>query len=108
MSVDLQLPREQRWLRRLTAWALGYFWLPCPCCGVHFTDFEAGQRHLDLDGQSSCVCRWCDDCAGAVREQADLTLQAGEDLARAVAAAGGRLTLVTFGGESPPEWRCRT
>jgi hypothetical protein len=30
-----------RWFARLSAWALGYFWLPCPVCGEDFAGFEA-------------------------------------------------------------------
>lgn len=107
MLPELELPREQRMLRRLTAWALGYFWLPCPCCGRHFAGFEVGDRHLQVDGVSLMACRWCDDCPGAAREQATLALQAGEDVARAVAEAGGRLVLVSWGAaDYPAEWRC--
>jgi hypothetical protein len=32
--------RLPRWVHRLYAWALGYFWRPCPACGVKFGGHE--------------------------------------------------------------------
>jgi len=32
--------RLPRWLHRLYAWTLGYFWAPCPLCGRYFGGHE--------------------------------------------------------------------
>jgi hypothetical protein len=32
--------RRPRWLYRLHAFLLGYFWLPCPACGRPFSGWE--------------------------------------------------------------------
>jgi len=38
-----------RWLARLWAKLMGYFWLPCPVCGDPFAGFEWGE-HSMMDG----------------------------------------------------------
>jgi len=49
---------KSRWLARLKAWWLGYFWLPCPVCGENFAGFEKGSYCIQVDwwGTSKCVC----------------------------------------------------
>lgn len=44
------IPRR---LHQLYAWALGYFWLPCPLCRRPF----GGHEWRDIDGQVSSVPR---------------------------------------------------
>jgi hypothetical protein len=34
--------RRWRWLNRVYANAVGYFWLPCPLCGEMFGGHETG------------------------------------------------------------------
>ena len=31
-----------RWINRLYAWVAGYFWIPCPRCGLPFGGHESG------------------------------------------------------------------
>lgn len=40
-----------RWVHRLYAAALGFFWLPCPVCGRMF----GGHEWRDRDGLPSCI-----------------------------------------------------
>lgn len=109
-----RLPRNCALLRRFVARRRGLFWLPCPCCGEDFSGYEVGHRHVDREvvgssdaWVSSCCCRWCDTCAGARRERADLAELVGENVARTVEAVGGRVTVWPEGGnETPAEWRC--
>lgn len=46
------MSRLPRWAHRIYAWLGGYFWLPCPVCGEHFSGHEIGRavgatEHLD-------------------------------------------------------------
>jgi hypothetical protein len=38
-------------LHRLYAWALGYFWIPCPLCGRYF----GGHEWREVDGKPASV-----------------------------------------------------
>jgi hypothetical protein len=53
--------RRPRWLQRLRAWAIGYFWLPCPVCGLSFGGHEMGDTMLP-GGEGVCEA-----CAPLVR-----------------------------------------
>lgn len=50
-----------RWVQRAWARVFGYFWAPCPRCGVLFGGHETapGGVHVDLDDGSFVVCRVC-------------------------------------------------
>ncbi len=62
-----------RWLARLLAWMLGYFWLPCPSCGQMFAGFESGVTFVtDRVSQSGrIVSGWtnCKRCDGRVFQE---------------------------------------
>ena len=45
------LPFEPRWMHKIIANALGYFWLPCPLCGEPF----GGHEWRDIDGKASSI-----------------------------------------------------
>lgn len=102
--LALRVPRKYRVLRHLLSVVGGFFWLPCPCCGEPFGGFEVGHRHLDLEPNegggyaSLCTCRWCDTCAGADREQADLAALLGAPVEGPVR--------VQLAAPTSPEWRC--
>lgn len=58
---------SNRTVARWTARMLGYFWLPCPTCGLHFGGHEIGKvlGHRDSipdpgeAGTSWCICSDC-------------------------------------------------
>jgi hypothetical protein len=59
-----------RWIARLAAWILGYFWLPCPSCGRDFAGFECGRRGMrTADGSCRVCCRACDGRRDLDKEQ---------------------------------------
>jgi hypothetical protein len=50
--------RLPRWIARLLADLLGFFWLPCPRCGVMFAGFESGDGTARLaDGTLRICCK---------------------------------------------------
>lgn len=56
-----------RWMHKLYANAMGYFWLPCPICGRMMGGHEEGGGALitSADGTSTGVCSRCGDMAAA-------------------------------------------
>lgn len=53
-----------RWLNRLYAAVMGYFWLPCPRCGRMFGGHECGVDSVPSDrpGVRRVCCKFC--CTG--------------------------------------------
>lgn len=51
----MKLPR---WMHQFYAWALGYFWLPCPICGEPFGGHELkdGDSWYQGNGSGVGVC----------------------------------------------------
>ena len=66
------MSRAPRWIARLQAFVMGYFWAPCPLCGEPFAGFESG--HIGtLDGRIVCnkpACVAEAESAWRVRQQA--------------------------------------
>ncbi len=60
-----------RWLHRLYAFVMGYFWLPCPLCGEHFGGHEArGEDALWREyGRGQGVCPRCGEDGTLVQAQ---------------------------------------
>lgn len=57
-----------RWLARLLARTLGYFWLPCPVCKEPFAGFEWGADIWTGDaGEGVCANQSCCEAADATR-----------------------------------------
>lgn len=53
--------KRPRWVQRIKAFALGYFWMPCPMCGHHFGGHEENGGALWLWGDmGQLVCSECD------------------------------------------------
>lgn len=48
-----------RWMHRLYAQALGYFWLPCGRCGRHFGGHERGWRPREAGTSEPILCPRC-------------------------------------------------
>jgi len=46
-----------RWLHRVYARVMNYFWLPCPQCGRMYGGHEANPNYRTVD--SLCVCPTC-------------------------------------------------
>ncbi len=63
--------RGVRWLHRLYAFVMGYFWLPCPLCGEHFGGHEArGEDALWREyGRGQGVCPRCGEDGTLVQAQ---------------------------------------
>lgn len=66
--VARHLPRRPRWVHRLYAFLLRYFWGPCPVCERDFGGHECGGslRAVGLDGTGRCICL---DCARFIQAQ---------------------------------------
>jgi hypothetical protein len=60
-----------RFMVRLVAWAVGYFWLPCPICNEPFAGFEWGETIITGSGGRG-VCSKPECCAEA-RRRSDRT-----------------------------------
>jgi hypothetical protein len=45
------ISRLPRWMHRIYAFLLAYFWLPCPLCGRN----SGGHEWRDRDGKSSAI-----------------------------------------------------
>ena len=61
--------RYPRFLNRLYALFLGYYWLPCPICGRMYGGHEAAQEGLlDSFHTGRCVCWRCGDEAARRNE----------------------------------------
>lgn len=57
----------KRFLKKIYARAMGYFWLPCPVCGEHFGGFEIGNGRVTMpNGTRQCTCKNCDFDAGII------------------------------------------
>jgi hypothetical protein len=50
-----------RWIHKFYAWALGYFWRPCPLCADYFGghECEPGNIIYTSPGRGLCVCPNC-------------------------------------------------
>lgn len=59
----MRLPHEPRWLARVAARMLGYFWLPCPRCGRRFAGYEVTGSVYDDDSRTRGKGT-CDRCPG--------------------------------------------
>jgi hypothetical protein len=69
IDVSSPLVQGQRMQACVTARAGGYFWLPCPLCGVHFGGQEwlvrgssrwpADIPDLFIAGRGQGICPWC-------------------------------------------------
>lgn len=56
--VNLSGSATMRFLHKLYARMLGYFWMPCPICGRMFGGHEAGKWPLQkTPSRGVCVCR---------------------------------------------------
>ncbi len=61
-----------KFLRKLKANLLGYFWMPCPICGEDFAGFEIGKGHLKVSSEKTyCCCKKCDYYAGIIAGRND-------------------------------------
>jgi hypothetical protein len=68
--------RAPEWLRRLRAFADGYFWLPCDICGEMFAGFErptGSYRELGMEAGSSHMT--CPNCPGYWLERPDGSIE---------------------------------
>jgi hypothetical protein len=54
------IPRIE-WVERVNAFLGGYFWLPCPLCGVHFGGHEESASWYQGHGAGVGVCMGCKD-----------------------------------------------
>jgi len=74
--VSRILRRLPRWLNRLYAKALCYFWIPCPICKREFGGHEAAETLLRQGGRmlrfDLLVCWRCEDAAKEANFQAEL------------------------------------
>ncbi len=59
LGYYLQWHRRPRWLHRLYAAVMGYFWLPCPRCGRYFGGHEMGGGRIDHGGYGEGTCPLC-------------------------------------------------
>jgi len=60
----------ERWLYKLCAWALGYFWAPCPLCGNKFGGNEwrdAGGTLAQIPGRGQGGRAICPECTRSGR-----------------------------------------
>lgn len=60
--VPVSRSRLPRWAHRLYAWAVRYFWLPCPRCGRYFGGHEPNGPTLwnderQVEGRLTCCAR---------------------------------------------------
>ena len=47
-------------MKKLIAYLLGYFWIPCPICNEYFAGFEISKYSLKIDeNNSKCICKKC-------------------------------------------------
>ncbi len=60
------LPYRPRFINKLYAWVMGYFWLPCPVCGNNFGGHEWREPYeglMDSPFHGKGVCPKCGDRA---------------------------------------------
>jgi hypothetical protein len=60
------IPRNPRFLNRVVAFLLGFFWLPCPICGRNFAGYEWLPGHsIDTwsGGEGVCYRKSCGEKA---------------------------------------------
>lgn len=70
-EIDYDTPQRQKmrlnevWRKRSATWR-GYFWLPCPICGMQFggNEIEGGNipdpDYPPQSGRGVCICPACD------------------------------------------------
>lgn len=58
--------RLPRWAHRYWAWQCGYFWLPCPSCGV----YSGGHEWVtDRSGHINSIWGWSRDAVNPIPMQ---------------------------------------
>jgi hypothetical protein len=52
----MKMTEVPRWMHRLYAWIIGYFWLPCPLCATPFGGHEVKTNHgvVVTNGNDKC------------------------------------------------------
>lgn len=62
----MRLPYRPRFINKMFAYLLGYFWLPCPLCGEDFGGHEWRVSLMRSTGEGKGVCPKCSERAGQI------------------------------------------